>query len=529
MNPDPFSPSRRQFLTVLGGAAGTALVARGPAFADAAGAQKLARLIPADKQLDPAWVKSLFERGEPTVYRKSEGELKFIGMPIGGIYCGCLYLSGDGRLWNWDIFNDNQEGVLPHSVPWSKVGFNFAGTGELSTRSGANYVDPLTPDRLGTSRVEQGFSVAVGKADQRKTKRMLADDWSEVEFVGEYPIGTVTYRDPAFPVTAKLEAFSPFIPLDTNDSSMPVTMLHWTLTNTSDAPTEVTLDGWLQNACSLVHAGKDDGLRVNEVKHLDQATMIVSRFELAKRSRQDSRPDIVVADFEQPDFKQMGWSVTGDAFGAGPVLMSDVGAYQGEVHGVGERVINSHASAEGVDIPARDARTGTLRSPAFRIERKYIVFRIGGGNNAKEVGLRLRVDGKVVRQASGQNSNAMRLEGFDVAEFAGKDAEIEIYDLGKGGWGNVGVDHIVQTDVPKTVLALSDQGDWGTMVLAMLDSNANATAQVTDARADGGRCVGELGKTFQLAPGESKTLSFFVAWHFANAKLEIDSGRRHYA
>jgi uncharacterized protein (DUF608 family) len=87
----------------------------------------------------------------------------------------------------------------------------------------------------------------------------------------------------------------------------------------------------------------------------------------------------------------------------------------------------------------------------------------------------------------------------------------------------------VQTDVPKTVLALSDQGDWGTMVLAMLDSNANATAQVTDARADGGRCVGELGKTFQLAPGESKTLSFFVAWHFANAKLEIDSGRRHYA
>ena len=40
-------------------------------------------LVPADKKLDPQWVKSLFERGTREVYRGKD--LEKIGMPIGGI------------------------------------------------------------------------------------------------------------------------------------------------------------------------------------------------------------------------------------------------------------------------------------------------------------------------------------------------------------------------------------------------------------------------------------------------------------
>jgi len=39
------------------------------------------KLVPADKQLHPDWVKSLFARGERTVYRGAE--LEKIGMPNG--------------------------------------------------------------------------------------------------------------------------------------------------------------------------------------------------------------------------------------------------------------------------------------------------------------------------------------------------------------------------------------------------------------------------------------------------------------
>ena len=57
----------------------------------------------AEKNLSPQWVKSLTERGSPTVYTGKA--LQYIGMPVGGLCAGELYLGGDGRLWKWDIFN----------------------------------------------------------------------------------------------------------------------------------------------------------------------------------------------------------------------------------------------------------------------------------------------------------------------------------------------------------------------------------------------------------------------------------------
>ena len=99
--------SRRDVLQILGVSAtasalpiGTQVMA-GPFAAD----DVASHLIPTDKKLTPEWVASLTQRGQAEVF--SGEQLKYVGMPVGGIGCGQLYLGGDGRLWLWDIFKCN--------------------------------------------------------------------------------------------------------------------------------------------------------------------------------------------------------------------------------------------------------------------------------------------------------------------------------------------------------------------------------------------------------------------------------------
>ena len=62
-----------------------------------------------------------------------------IGMPVGGLCAGLLYLGGDGKLWLWDIMNQVHEGVLANG------------------RDGLLYAHPLQP----VSPVKQGFSLQI--------------------------------------------------------------------------------------------------------------------------------------------------------------------------------------------------------------------------------------------------------------------------------------------------------------------------------------------------------------------------------
>ncbi len=66
----------------------------------------------------------------------------------------------------------------------------------------------------------------------------------------------------------------------------------------------------------------------------------------------------------------------------------------------------------------------------------------------------------------------MALENFDVRDYAGKTARLEILDDATGGWGNIGVGKIVFTDQPAIVGALETLPDFGTMALALLGESA---------------------------------------------------------
>jgi fructan beta-fructosidase len=150
--------------------------------------------------------------------------------------------------------------------------------------------------------------------------------------------------------------------------------------------------------------------------------------------------DLLVADFEGKDYGH--WKVEGEAFGPGPARGTLAG--QMPVSGyLGQGLVNSFYKGDGT--------TGTLTSPAFKIERPYLNFLIGGGGYAGETCINLLVGSKVVRTATGPNtdpggSETLDWQSWDVRELAGKEAVIQIVDKRTGGWGHIKVDHIVQSE-----------------------------------------------------------------------------------
>ena len=255
---------RRDFLKLLGAGAGALAVGPLKLMAGPFTRADYEKLVPADKKLRPEWVKSLTDRGERTVYRGNE--LEKIGMPIGGICAGQLYLGGDGRLWHWDIFNQRTSTGPDH------------------------YAQPMTP----ASPLSQGFAVRYTGGGTTREVALDRSHWRELTFIGEYPIGYVDYRDPDLPLEVRLEAFAPFIPLNTEDSSLPATVMNFTLTNRGQAELEVELVGWLENAVCLHSAKVRAGFRRNRLVRQAGLLCLDCSAEGVPAGVPADRPDMIV-------------------------------------------------------------------------------------------------------------------------------------------------------------------------------------------------------------------------------------------
>jgi len=290
--------ARRDFMKMVG--AGAATLSTAGSWQVFAGPfeSKDFNLIPADKKLDPAWVRSLFERGQKQTY--SNEELKYIGMPVGGICCGQLYLGGDGRLWLWDIFKSQYHREPDHHQRLKAM-----------TICG-HYTDPPTPETAVTrdngAHVEQGFVLQV-KQEGRTTTRFLdrrGFNMKHITFRGEYPIGRVAYNDPDLPVQATLEAFSPFIPLRAEDSAIPATVLSWKLTNTSEQPAQVQLAGYLENAVCPYYRQPSLGQRRTTVVRHDHADVLLHEAQRTVQNKSTvRRDDIRQTDAPAPDERKL--------------------------------------------------------------------------------------------------------------------------------------------------------------------------------------------------------------------------------
>lgn len=252
-------------------------------------------------------------------------------------------------------------------------------------------------------------------------------------------------------------------------------------------------------------------MRINKAVASDADSPLTLVCE-ATASSPPARPAIPFDDFEAGRYE--GWTATGAAFGDRPRLIEEL-ADAGEIDASRRGVADSRAVGDDAAIGGPDLPTGTLSSREFVISRRFIRFRIGGGRNPGQTCLNLLVDNAVVRTATGDDTRRLRRERWDVAEFEGRTARLQVVDTWRSAGGSITVDEIVLSDdAPDPAADPFLAADHGSMALGLLSERVDAV--VVPVAVAGERPVGELRVPLALEPGQESTIDFVVAWHFPN-------------
>ena len=156
-------------------------------------------------------------------------------------------------------------------------------------------------------------------------------------------------------------------------------------------------------------------------------------------------PGTVLADFEGDTYGP-GWTATGTFEGTRPPA-GTIGDQQPVSGYEGSQLVNTFID--------HDNGTGHITSPEFTISTDYINFLVGGGNHPypgdatnPPTSVNLIVDGQVVRTSTGQDGEALNWTNWNVSEFAGQTARIDIVDENTGGWGHILADQFTFADEP---------------------------------------------------------------------------------
>lgn len=187
-------------------------------FLKSAGFAGAALSVEADAQNERA----IFAQPKRTVPSQIEYPRRFTGpalamlsYPLGGVAAGSIGLGGRGQLRDWEIFNRPDKGnSLDYAFPsiWVQAEGEVPIAHVLEARVEPPYAGQ---DGLG-SRNAPGLSRLQGAT-----------------FVAEFAAPRIEFHDSRLPVAITLEAFTPFIPLDADESGLPIAVLRYRVRNRS--------------------------------------------------------------------------------------------------------------------------------------------------------------------------------------------------------------------------------------------------------------------------------------------------------
>lgn len=185
-------------------------------------------------------------------YSSSATAAKFL---MGGIGTGNFSIGSRGQLCDWELFNSPGVG--------NKLPYTFFA---IRTEDEQGQVDV----RILESRLLPPYERSHGydSWDNAGIPR-----FESAELNGEVSRVTVKLRDDSLPVAVTMTAFTPFIPLDEDNSGIPAAVIRYKAVNTTDRPLKVSIAGSLANAagfkgygrfCAMLQDGQPNNSYVEE-------------------------------------------------------------------------------------------------------------------------------------------------------------------------------------------------------------------------------------------------------------------------
>jgi len=171
-------------------------------------------------------------------------QLKELAFPLGGVCAGSISLGGRGQLRDWEIFNRSDKGRSPeYALPgiWVQVG------------------NAKPVERVLESRIMPPYDGSSGLGSRNAPG---LHRFHSATFTGEFPFARIAFRDSKVPVKVSLEAFSPFIPLDPDESGLPIAVMRYRVRNPAKEKASVAIAFAIDNPVSAGRADADK--RVNE-------------------------------------------------------------------------------------------------------------------------------------------------------------------------------------------------------------------------------------------------------------------------
>ncbi len=210
-------------------------------------------------------------------------KLKEISFPIGGIGTGSIGLTGTGRFKDWEIYNKPNKGSLNG---FTHFAVKIEEAGKVVDARVMN--SDLHPPFMGEVTAQNFSGYGFGPS---RYSLSGVPHFKDAVFTGKYPKAKIDFSDPMFEGNVSLSAWNPLIPLNEDDSSLPLAIFDIEAENTAAVTRDFVFAFSANNPIKK-------GVRYNRYLHNEPAhyMQLLSTY----------------TDQQDPDYGDMTLSVAGD-------------------------------------------------------------------------------------------------------------------------------------------------------------------------------------------------------------------------